>query len=455
MRIKLGIRMSLNEIALATNGTIKRACMGAIINHISTDSRTVMQGDLYFPFKGEKYDGENYVDEAKRRGAFTASAENALCDLRVQNTVDAFLYLASYYKRLLHTLKYTVAITGSVGKTTTKELLADICKTSFKTHSTSGNMNNLIGMPATILSAPENTEVLILELGMNHPGEIKKLSECAMPDIAVITKIGTAHIGYLRTVENIEEAKSEIIYGLCGGKLIVPEGALSSCLYRKTTFACESNTADYSVSYSKKAIQIRFKKEYENIQTSLKWQKHNLECLCCAIAAANYMNINIDRIKKQIPLFSTDIFRQSYIKYKNIMILDDSYNASLESVMSAIDELCSNTNYCRHCAVLGQIFELGDNSADIHYKIGCYAAERNIHPLYLIGPDTKYIMQGAMKSGLGEHDIFFNEDLSKPEITARQISTWCVGGDIILFKGSHKSNLKQIIKILTEGEIYE
>ncbi len=455
MRIKLSIFLSLNEIALATDGIIKKSSKGKIIKYITTDSRIAMPGDLYFAFRGEKYDGELFIKEAASKGALTVSEKSASADLLVENTEKAFLSLAGYYKKLLPALKYTVAITGSVGKTTTKEILYFIAKNDYVTYATKGNMNNRIGMSATILSAPENTELLILEMGMNHSGEIRELSESAMPDIAIITKIGTAHIGHFGSIEEIEKAKSEIICGLSGGILITPENALKSCEYKKVTFSSENTTADYSISYANNTISIKKKQSVLIIPTKLKWQRHNLECLCGAVALSDKLKIAEKRIKTQISLISNDIFRQIYIKHNGYTILDDSYNASLESVISAIDELCSNKGYRRYCAALGQIFELGDSSAYIHYKIGCYAARKNVSPLFLFGKDTKYIKLGAINNGADGDEIFSNDDLTKPEITASQISDCCADGDIILFKGSHKANLKSVINILVMGESNE
>ena len=449
MRIHLEMRMSLNEISLAIEGKIKSSNRGAIIEYITTDSREMQNGDLYFPFSGNKYDGENYCYEAKSKGGYFISSKHKDADITVINVCDAFLKLASYYKRMLPNLKKTVAITGSVGKTTTKEILKVLTSNKYRTYATVGNMNNAIGMSATVLSAPVNTELMILEIGMNHSGEIKTLSESCMPDIGAITKIGTAHVGNLGSVEAIARAKAEITFGLSGGPTVIPyKEKLLESISPKVTFSAESTKADFYIINTNRELEIKIKNRiFKNISFISK-QKRDLECLGCAIAAASLAEIDCQEIKRRVSLISRDILRQSLIKCNKIFILDDSYNASLESVISGINELKDCAEYSRRSAVLGQIFELGKMSPYIHYRIGAYAVRAGILPLYLFGPDTKYTKQGALDNGAPESMIHYNADLNRPDITASQISSNSIPNEIILLKGSHLANLGRIKNIL-------
>ena len=193
MRIKLGIPLTLREIREAI-GTPLQIAPDATIKYISTDTRDLCEGDLFIALKGDRYDGEDFTDLAKSKGAYVMSRTSGF-DISAPDTRDALIFLCSYYINNIRKKKYKIAISGSVGKTTTKELCKILLGTKYKVHATEGNLNNEIGMPLTVLSAPEDTEVIICEMGMNHKGEISKMSKAFQPDLAVITIIGHAHIG--------------------------------------------------------------------------------------------------------------------------------------------------------------------------------------------------------------------------------------------------------------------
>ena len=244
MRIKLGIPLELSEVVEATRGRLNEKCHKSKIKFLSTDTRELEPGDLFVALRGERYDGNDFIKYAKERGAITLG-DDISADILTKFGNASLLFLASYFKNKLKRLKYTIAITGSVGKTTTKEFTKILLSTQYSVHSTPQNYNNLIGMPLTLLSAPADTEILILEMGMNRLGEISQMSKCAKPDIALITNIGTAHIGNLGSKENISKAKKEIFDGMTDGEKIIPYGEeLLSNIENATYFSTVYEDAD-------------------------------------------------------------------------------------------------------------------------------------------------------------------------------------------------------------------
>ncbi|MBQ8321046.1 MAG: UDP-N-acetylmuramoyl-tripeptide--D-alanyl-D-alanine ligase [Clostridia bacterium] len=446
MRIRLDIPLKLSEIkdAICAEGNITEDT----VSHIVTDSRECFSGDLFIALCGRDDNGEHYVRDAALKGAYIITTQSIDDALTVSDTLLALLELAKYYKSKLKKLKYTVAITGSVGKTTTKEFLKIICDGKYKTHATRGNENNLLGVPLTILCADADTEILILEMGMNHIGEISLLSRCAAPDISVITNIGTAHIGILKSRDNIAKAKLEIKDGMKGGRLILPYG--EELLYeqeRAHYFSSKSKDADIYIIYKEGNVTV-FDKDGYYTAPFKPTGEHNLECLCAAVLAAEDADISKDIIARQISLISCENTRQTIIPLNKFYILADYYNASYESVRAALDQLLSLEGYTVKSALLGTVLELGDMSEEIHIKIGRYAAKKNLNNLYLYGEYAKSIREGAIDAGYPENKIFINENRDDPRRTALQISRNGTEGEIILFKASNAVRLGKVLEEL-------
>ncbi len=444
MRIKLAIPLYLNEISAAIN-TINLYHSNVAIEYLTTDSRKLKPGDLFIPLKGKNHDGESFVGDCLQRGGICLTRQKRDNCILIKNAEEALLSLAHYYKKKLTKLKYTVAITGSVGKTTTKEILKKICSNSYKTHATEDNKNNQLGLPITILSAPCDTELLILEMGMNHSGEISKLSKCSNPDIAIITKIGTAHIGNLGSRENIARAKLEILEGMKDGKLIIPyDEPLLKRVKNAYTFSVKSNRSDVYIYNNEGNLTIGINGICINTKTDFQGIA-SMECLCAAIASANLLGINPANTKNEISKISSNILRQSYISFDKFTVLADYFNASYESVISSLELLAELKGYKVKSALLGSIYELGDKSKEIHFNIGEYAAKLNLDHLFIISEYAKDIFCGALSGGMSKENIFVNEDIQDTKTTAKQIKTHSLNNEIILFKASHAVDLGRVI----------
>lgn len=457
MRIKLGIKTSLREIAKALGGRLITN-ENAKISHVTTDTRELESGDLFIALSGERFDGENYVSEAKARRAYTLSKSQEKADIFHPDTRRALLNFAEYYCKNLPIILYRIGITGSVGKTTTKEFLQILLSRRYKCHYSKGNFNNEIGMPMSLLSAPPDTEVIIMEMGMNHPGEIKNLSLCLKPNIALITNIGTAHIGNLGSRESIAKAKLEIAEGLCRGPLIVPfnEPLLHDAKNRKT-FSSSSGEADYYLTDKGDGYVSIFKDKKLCCKTtfSLDGEHHKL-CLIAAASAAMEVGISPGELANRVRLISTDNTRQNVICLENYHFYADFYNASFESVMALIKVAESKKTERKISLVLGDILELGDMSEKIHLSIGEAISPLTFHNVFLYGKYCDIIRLGAINNQFPSERIFTNNDISNPGITADQIRDKCDEGEIIFMKASRGIRLENILNCFrAKGECDE
>ncbi len=450
MRIKLDIPFSLSKIKRALGAKVSESDENVIIDCICTDTRQIGVGDLFFALPGENFDGEDFIEEAISKGAFTVSAKSGLADVLVKDCIKALLSLAYEYKKQLP-IKRTVVITGSVGKTTTKELLHQLTKRKYKTHATVGNLNNMIGVPFTVLSAPYDTEILIIEAGMNHKGELKEISLSVKPDIAIITKIGTSHIGNFGSRKLIAEAKTEITYNMnpFTKRVIIPYGEplLDGITTKKTVSTIDSGADFLFTQLQRDSFKLLSQKyRSDDIRISLD-ASHLTECLAFALATCEELDFTEEEILDAIKgLQKTNNSAKTY-EIDGITLIDDSYNSSLESVRAALETLCVTEGKAK-CVCIGDILELGTHTERIHRKIGelchCYGLDK----IYTFGVYSEFVAKGAADAGFPNKKIYKNSDITRPEITAKQIKDTAMPGDVVLFKGSHKLNLTRICEIL-------
>ena len=445
MRIKLGIPLRLSEICLATGG--RMSGNDCLIEYICTDSREILANTVFFAL-GQ---GEAYVNDALKTG-YAVSSSNKNC-LLVKSTSDALLSLASYYITRLSNLKKTVMITGSVGKTTVKNYAAAILKNKFLVHKTEGNFNNGIGLPLTVLSAPKDTEVLVLEAGMNRSGEIERLSLAARPDIAVITLIGTAHIGNLGSREAIAKAKREVLSGLkVGGSVIIPSGEpLLNDIKGCSTVGDGGDAKVIIKMQSTDSITFELFLSGSVIgDISLPLGGAHLAYdLALAALAAAHAGMNQNEIKDAILNKSVFIQRQKIVAFKDFSVYDDSYNASFEAYVADFELLSTHKGHTG--AVIGDILELGDSAEKIHYELGREAARHGINALFPFGNHAEAVRRGALDAGFPEDAIFVNSDAAAHALTAKLIVENTARGGLVLIKGSRKIQAEKIIPYIKKA----
>ena len=446
MRIKLDTNISVESIIKATKG-ISDLDGKISFSNITTDSRECCPGDLFIAIDGENDSGENYIDNVTRIGAFALSKKSSNGCICVPDTVEAMLQIASDYIKTLPFILYIIGITGSVGKTTTKEFAKIILSERFIVHSNPSSYNNALGLSLSLLSAPKNSQILLMELGMNHSGEIGRLAKYLHPDMAIITNIGRAHIGNLGSREAIANAKLEILSGINGGTVFVPYDEKLLCeIKEKTTFSTAEPLSDFLLSYENNNVSLFYKGSRICTSEFATIEKSNIECLAPAASVAYYLGLTDKEIQNGISKISTENTRQrAFFKQKRYFLLD-LYNASPESVIACIKNASELVQYQSKSLVLGDMLELGSFCEQIHYEIGQLIAQYNFNNLFLFGNKIANIAQGAIDFGLDPGKIFINQDLSDPKRTAIDILTNCPENELIIMKASRRIKLERILE---------
>ena len=446
MRIKLGYTLNINVVAKFCKGMLLSK-KNAKINYISTDSREVKEGDLFFCLKGERYDGENFRNDAAKSGAFVVSKEKEENGIQVDSPELSLMYLAKEYIRNLPNLIFKIAITGSVGKTTTKDFTAFLLSKKYKVHKTEGNKNNEIGVPLTLLSSPYDTEILCIEMGMNHPGEIKRMSECLLPDFGIITNIGTSHIGNLGSREMIAKAKLEILFGMNKDRLLVPYGEplLEKLGDFKTFSTTDENANFYLKEYPNGEIEIyRDNLLFCRSKLSLRGY-HFKKCLIAASSLSVLCELDSKSLSEQISKISNDNIRQKLIRLNKFYFYTDYYNSSPESLRASYDAMRFIEIASRKSLVIGDIGELGDHTNEIHFMIGKEIPKDIFSHVFIFGKMAETVKQGAIENGFSIDKIHINTDPQTPGITASQIKEYCVSDEAILIKGSRMMCMERIL----------
>lgn len=456
------IKRTLREIEQMIEGS--KTCKkdrNIVIHGVSIDSRSIKSGELFIPIKGEKFDGHNFILDAIESGAVATLwnktepiPPNAnIPFILVEDTLVAIQNLAKSYSKQLG--MKIIGITGSNGKTSTKDLLAGILSTKYKTGKTIGNLNNHLGVPLTILGFEEDTEIGIIEMGISELGEADLLSSIAEPDVAIITNIGEAHLETLYTRENIAKGKLEIINHLNKDGLFIYPGdePLIKNEIKKLNpeFKIETFGQDPSNTYCPKLISIgenglsfKLNESSPNVINLDLLGKHQVYNATAAIAAAKYFNISFEDI--QIGLKNADItrMRSDLIHTETCTILDDSYKSNPASVLAALDTLYSLDKYNRKIVVLGDMLGLGDEEISMHREIGEKIDPSQIDYLFTIGPLAEHIAKGAspmipknnIKSCVDKEELI--NDLKK--IVTKD--------SIVLIKASRDLHLENVVDAL-------
>lgn len=364
--------MKIRELIDATGAKVLRECDFEQEVRISTDTRTIQSGDFYLPLKGASFDGEKFIEQAIEKGAVGAFCTGEGGTLQVKDTREAYLQLANYRRRKLDFT--VVAITGSSGKTTTKELVAATLSEKFRTFKTPLNHNNEIGFCQTIFETPDDTEVLVLEMGMRGFGEIELLSKYAEPNITVISNVGTAHIGRLGSRENIAKAKCEIVKHQRGNVFIAHDDEL----IRKTV-----NFSGEKIFYSLKDVKILEKDtnyskfEYRaNVYELNVGGDYNIENALAAINVGEALKMTVEEIQEGLKKYHPIEKRWEAVNSGGYEIINDSYNANPESMRAFIDTICEL--YKDYVIILGDMGELGEDEIRYHRELGEYISQKGI-----------------------------------------------------------------------------
>ena len=471
MSVELKIKnLTAEEIAKVCRAELIKIGSPAseIVERISHDSREGGDKTLFCAIVGEKYDGHDFIADAVSTGSqvvlLSSLPENTdgldFYAIRVEDTVKALGTLAAYYKDFSDAT--FVAVTGSVGKTTTKEFISAVASASFKTHKTKGNYNNEIGLPLTLFDLSPDDKVSVIEMGMSARGEIEYMSKLVRPDIAVITNIGTSHLAALGTRENICAAKLEIVSGLKkDGSLMLnadepllfatrghvePEPEFVSVYnrfgdYRAVNIRYLENGIMYDLIYNNKAVT--------NVEIPA-LGRHNVYNSLIAYAVGVKLGMTDDMIRRGLLTFVSTDKRQNIYDVGGITVIDDCYNASPESMRAAIDVLTSiaSRRGVKPCALLGDMLELGEYSRLMHDQLGQYAAQMKVQKLYCYGAMADIVAEAAIKKGVRADTVYVSLDSDNPMEMAKMINSSMQSGDVLLVKASRAVSAERVIEAL-------
>ena len=451
--------ITVQDILEVTKGTLIYGNRNEICENFSKNTKEVKENDVYVGFKGEKYDGGKFYQEALMKGAkgcIINKIENLEIKhfndkfiIQVEDTVQAIGEIAKL-KRSKYNIP-VIAITGSVGKTSTKDIIYSVVSQKYKTLKTQGNMNNHIGMPMTILGLQDH-EALVVEMGMNHFGELSKLTDIAKPTIAVITNVGTAHIGNLGSRENILKAKLEILEGLSndGYAVINNDNDLlhkwqkEKNKFKVVTYGINNNSMNMAknIIYNDNSSRYKLYPEEEVIEVPVGGEAFVYNSLA-AVSVGKLLNIPISQIAKGIKNFELSKMRLDIQKTEQgYTIINDCYNANYDSMKSAIEYL-KTAEGRRKIAVLGDMLELGEFSKELHEKVGKVVSDNNVDILITVGNESKNIANIAKENGI-EHIYIFDNNKDAIDKLKKILAV----DDTVLIKASNSMNFKEIVDSL-------
>ncbi len=473
MKVNVGCdAMTMTELAQICGGML--CCVGGDVagdlpfRSVCTDSREAAEGTLFVALGGERVDGHDYIGSALSKGnscvlceRIPETVDRQYVAVVVEDSLRAIGELAKAYDRRINHKK--VAITGSVGKTTTKEFVAAVLAEAYRVHKTEGNYNSTLGMPLSLLALQNDTQVSVLEMGMSGLGEIEYMSRIAEPDIAIITTIGTSHMEHLGSRENICRAKMEIMAGLKSegrlllngdepmlraydteGRTPVFVGIDTDCDFRADNIREQLGCTMFDVCYAGKVV------EDVVIPTM---GRHNIYAALFAFAVGVEMNLSDQAILCGLANYHPVGMRQNIYDVGGITVVEDCYNASPESMRASIrvlDSLCMRKGRGRMAAVLGDMYELGENSAYFHEEVGMYYAASGGQLLFTFGGEAEAIAGGALLGGMEVETIFRNGDRNRPDLTGEMLLHSLRAGDTLLVKASRGAAAERIINYLKE-----
>ena len=448
--------LKLFQIAQFAGASLSSGDGTIVINKVSTDSRTIKPGELFVALRGENFEGHDFIEAAAKAGAAGAlvgfvwadKVPNNFAILRTTDTLKAYQTLAANYRRSL-TLK-VLAITGSNGKTSTKDFAAAVLARRFRVTKTKGNFNNHVGLPRTILEATSQDEVAVWEIGMNHPGEIAALSEIAMPDAAIITNIGVAHIEFMGSREAIATEKGALAEAVepQGTVILNSDDPFSAKIAARTRARVVlAGTTGGTV----RAIEIRQStegSEFTIIEGAHRCRaqlpvagSHMVQNALLAIAAGRAFGLSIEECAAGLAAAPLTKARLQIKEIGGVQFLDDSYNANPDSMKAALRTLMELDTEGKRIAVLGEMRELGAESERGHREIGETTATLGVDQLITIGTAAEFIAEGARTAGLNK----VSAARSTAE-AARLLGEIAEPGDLVLIKGSRAARTEEVIE---------
>jgi UDP-N-acetylmuramoyl-tripeptide--D-alanyl-D-alanine ligase len=462
--------LSIEEVLKATRGKLLQGEGNTFFQGISTDSRTVTEGELFIALKGSRFDGHHYVLEAlEKKAGGVVIEEDKVGDIRwngyrakaviaVKDTLFALGNIALDWRRKYRTP--LVALTGSNGKTTTKEMIAACLETTFPILKTKGNLNNLIGLPLTLLTLTEKERVVVLEMGMNVPGEIRRLTEIAEPDVGLITNIQKVHLEGMESLERLKEEKGELFRKMRrDGTILVNQDdprvvdLASDYPGQKITFGIEHPAEVMAKEIRLGGAEGTFFTlilEGEAMEIHLRLLgRHFIPNALSAIAVACLFGVEVKQVKEALENFKSIPMRMEIIPLKGgKTLINDAYNANPHSMGLALETLVEVKEEGRAIAVLGDMLELGNFTKEAHEQLGEKVSELSIDFLLALGEEAPIVVESAIRHGFPLERVRVVESHSEAISILKQMIQ---NGDWILVKGSRRMAMEKIVEGLTGG----
>ncbi|MEO0454278.1 MAG: UDP-N-acetylmuramoyl-tripeptide--D-alanyl-D-alanine ligase [Verrucomicrobiota bacterium] len=453
---------SLQQVAEWAQAEVHGSCSGLMVERVHTDSRSVREGDLFIALRGERFDGHAYLEQAIQSGAvglmvasdYELDLESVQVPvLQVEDTLIGLQQVASQYRSSCGCK--VVAITGSSGKTSTKEMIAAVLSAQFKVQKTEGNLNNHIGLPMTLLSIEEDTEWAVVELGMNHPGEILPLAQLAQPDLAVITNIGWAHIEAFPDQTGIANEKRSILKSLSEQGIAVLNGddpflqEASEWTKGEIHFTGKAENALIRYrdpQYEDGKMAFKLVVDQEVVEAEIPYPGlHMVENATLAVGVGIMAEVSLADAVDGLKQVSFPPGRLQIQTWDGGWIIDDSYNANPDSMMAAFKTLSLLPGDGQKVALLGSMGELGAYSNQLHSRVGQAAVQEGIDELFCVGPEAEVLCQSAVEAGLNAEAV---QVCTQAVEAAEKYQVKHRPGDRVLIKGSRAMKMEEAFSVL-------
>jgi len=447
---------TLDTLAKWARGQIVAGDATAAVTNVCTDSRVLKAGDCFLALRGESFDGHSFVEEAARRGALGVLVEELpaqlppdFCVIQVADTLKALQQMAGEYRRSLQI--QIVCITGSNGKTSTKDLTSAVLRERFQITRTEGNLNNHIGLPLTILKMRGSDQIGVLEIGMNHPGEIAPLAAIAQPDVAVITNIGVAHIEYMGSREAIAQEKGALVEALApSGKLVlnsdddfsqfIASKTKADAIYCGLSEGADIRATDLEQDFSGMKFKLHAFGKKVDAQLPVPGV-HMVRNALLAIGVGQAFGMSLEESAAGLANLQLTKGRLEQKVIRGIQVLDDTYNANPDSMKAALLTLSQMSTNGRRIAVLGRMGELGAESERGHRSVGQAASDLGVDCIVTIGDEATLIADEAWRGGVAK--VVKTKDQDEAIKILRDFAR---AGDLILVKGSRSSKMERIVE---------
>jgi len=453
--------LKVSDLLNATGGKLMCGSLESRIAGISTDTRSVKHGEIFFALNGENYDGHNFIEQAlcngaagavisdsKKIGDLSLNGSGKIALIEVSDTLRALGDLAKYYRKSLQT-KF-IAVTGSNGKTTTKDMVYHILKNFKNVSRSKKSFNNFIGVPLTIFGADLTHDFCVVEMGTNAPGEIRRLSEIISPNFTILTNISHTHLEGLGSIEGVANAKAEFIENMDEDGTLITNADDVWCSQISSRFNGKIINFGFGENAQIKAAKVKRNKSgftftvNESFTVNLPvLGKHNIYNSLASIALGNAIGIRMEDMCGRFVDFKLPPMRMEKRVCGDIIAINDGYNSSPSSMSAALDEFSQLPASGRRIFICGDMLELGKDTERLHKEIGKKVASSKVDILWTVGPFSRFVAEGAIDNGMSGENIF-SYDTS--EETSSLIASQLKSKDTVLIKGSRRMKLECVLR---------